>query len=82
MDHGASIDEDLKAERLMIRICFNLLFRSDELPEDAKLLRKVLMQHTVFVDVLEEIATGKIKYNSVIMEHNPHEPVFSFKDLK
>jgi hypothetical protein len=82
MEQSESMDEDLKAERLMTRMCFNLLFRSDELPEDAKLLRKVLIQHTVFDDVLEEAATGKIKYNSVIMERDPHEPVFSFKDLE
>jgi prophage DNA circulation protein len=82
MEQSESMDEDLKAERLMTRMCFNLLFRSDELPEDAKLLRRVLEKHTVFDDVLEEAATGKIKYNSVIMERDPHEPVFSFKDLE
>lgn len=82
IDQGDSVDEDLKAERLMTRMCFNLLFRSDELPEDAKLLRRVLEKHTVFDDVLEEAVTGKIKYNSVIMERDPHEPVFSFKDLE
>jgi hypothetical protein len=82
IDQGDSVDEDLKAERLMTRMCFNLLFRSDELPEDAKLLRRVLEKHTVFDDVLEEAATGKIKYNSVIVERDPHEPVFSFKDLE
>jgi len=68
MEQSESMHEDLKAERQMTRMCFNLLLRSDELPEDATLLRKVLMQHTVFDDVLEEAATGKIKYNSVIME--------------
>ncbi len=82
MNQSESMDEDLKAERLMTRMCFNLLFRSDELPEDAKLLRRVLEKHTVFDDVLEEAATGKIKYNTVIMERDPHEPVFSFKNLE
>ena len=62
---NAKVDESVKLETLMNRMCFNLLFRSDELPEDEELLYKVLIKRTPFDDVLERVAKEKDTYNSV-----------------
>ena len=62
---NTKVDESVKLETLMNRMCFNLLFRSDELPEDEELLYKVLIKRTPFNDVLERVAKEKDTYNSV-----------------
>ena len=62
---NTKVDESVKLETLMNRMCFNLLFRSDELPEDEELLYKVLIKRTPFDDVLERVAKEKDTYNSV-----------------
>jgi hypothetical protein len=62
---NTKVNESVKLETLMNRMCFNLLFRSDELPEDEELLYKVLIKRTPFDDVLERVAKEKDTYNSV-----------------
>ena len=56
------MDRDLKAERLMNRMCFSLLFRVGNLPEDKKQLDSILQKYTVFDSVLED-SVNKTMYN-------------------
>jgi hypothetical protein len=61
------MDRDLKAERLMNRMCFSLLFRVGNLPEDRKTLDAILKKKTIFDSVLEDV-TNQMFYNG----HTPH----------
>jgi len=65
---NVKIDESVKLESLMNRMCFNLLFRSDDLTEDEGTLYRALRKHTPFDDVLERVAKEKGTYNSVTDE--------------
>jgi hypothetical protein len=56
------LDNDLKAERLMNRMCFSLLFRVGNMPEDKKKLDSILQKYTVFDRVLED-SVNKTMYN-------------------
>lgn len=56
------LDSDIKAERLMNRMCFSLLFRVGNLPEDRKKLDSILQKNTVFDRVLED-SVNKTMYN-------------------
>ena len=56
------MDRDLKAERLMNRMCFSLLFRVGNLPEDKKKLDSILQKYTVFDRALED-SVNKTMYN-------------------
>ena len=56
------MDKDLKAERLMNRMCFSLLFRVGNLPEDRKKLDSILQKYTVFDRALED-SVNKTMYN-------------------
>ena len=63
------LDNDLKAERLMNRMCFSLLFRVGNLPEDKKKLVSILKKHTVFDEVLEDVET-QLYYNGHIPSYD------------
>ncbi len=56
------MDKDLRAERLMNRMCFSLLFRVGNLPEDKKKLDSILQKYTVFDRALED-SVNKTMYN-------------------
>jgi len=58
------VDQSLQLESLMNRMCFNLLFREGNLPEEEDVLYRVLKKRTPFDDVLEKVAEEKNTYNS------------------
>lgn len=69
IDHCEKMDKDIKAERLMNRMCFSLLFRVGNLPEDKKKLVSILKKHTVFDEVLEDVET-QLYYNGHIPSYD------------
>ena len=61
------VERSLKQERLMNRMCFSLLFRVGNLPDDRKTLDAILKKKTIFDSVLED-STNQMFYNG----HTPH----------
>ena len=56
------VERSLKQERLMNRMCFSLLFRAGNLPEDKKKLDSILQKYTVFDRALED-SINRTMYN-------------------
>jgi hypothetical protein len=61
------VDRDLKEERLMNRMCFSLIFRVGNLPDDKETLDAILKKETIFDSVLEDV-TNQMFYNG----NTPH----------
>ena len=60
------LDDDLNIETVMNRMCFAILFRASNMPEDEDKIRRMLSKHTSFDDILLEIAKDRTQYNTEI----------------
>ena len=60
------LDDDLNIETVMNRMCFAILFRASNMPEDEDKIRRMLSKHTSFDDILLEMAKDRTQYNTEI----------------
>jgi len=58
-------NDSVQLESLMNRMCFSILFRASNMPEDETKIRKILLKHTKFDEILVEIARNSTEYNSI-----------------
>lgn len=58
------VDDSMQMESLMNRMCFAIIFRATNMPEDEDKIRRMLSKHTPFDDILLEMARDGKQYNS------------------